>query len=239
VSREFLRDARSASIGAVVAGLIIAAPAMGSAVVRFARNADKVDGKDAVGSGATLAGRKGKLVATSPKTGRLPNNIIAKAPNANKLDGRDYKAFALKAGLGSAGTINESGNPVHWTKLKGVPNGFTDRVDGIGPLAYAHVNDAGFVATDMALGIEDGDIETAADGVYCFTLSFAPAHVQVTPDRRLASGGTTDSGAQPFASFNAAAVTNNCGVDSGADAVVLFLDDAGDAHNASFFVSFM
>jgi hypothetical protein len=35
--------------------------------------------------------------------------------------------------LGSAGTINQSSNPVHWTKLKGVPAGFADGTDDAGP----------------------------------------------------------------------------------------------------------
>ncbi len=59
-----------------------------------ATNADKVDGKHAVNADATVTARKGKLVATSPTTGRLPNNIIAKAPDADRLDGRDHTAFA-------------------------------------------------------------------------------------------------------------------------------------------------
>jgi hypothetical protein len=37
--------------------------------------------------------RKGKLVATKTTTGRLPKNIISKAPDANKLDGKDSAAF--------------------------------------------------------------------------------------------------------------------------------------------------
>lgn len=41
--------------------------------------------------------RKGKLVATSHKTGLLPNDIIAMAPNADKLDSLDSAAF-LAAG---------------------------------------------------------------------------------------------------------------------------------------------
>lgn len=45
-----------------------------------AKNADKVDGKHAVSAGATVAQRKGKLVATNPKTGRLPHNIVAISP---------------------------------------------------------------------------------------------------------------------------------------------------------------
>ena len=47
-----------------------------------ARNADKVDGRHAVASSTPPAKRKGKLVATSPKTGRLPDNIIGTAPRA-------------------------------------------------------------------------------------------------------------------------------------------------------------
>jgi hypothetical protein len=60
----------------------------------FAHNADKVDGKHAVGAGATVNSRKGKLVATKVGNGRLPNNIIVKAPDANKLDGLNSTAFA-------------------------------------------------------------------------------------------------------------------------------------------------
>jgi hypothetical protein len=36
----------------------------------------------------------------------------------------------LKPIFGNAGTINDPGNPVHWTKLKNVPNGFADGTDG-------------------------------------------------------------------------------------------------------------
>lgn len=58
-----------------------------------ALNSDKVDGKHAVGPGASQKARRGKLVATSPKTGRLPNNIIAQAPDAERLDGRDLRTI--------------------------------------------------------------------------------------------------------------------------------------------------
>jgi hypothetical protein len=56
-------------------------------VVYYAVNADKVDGKHAAAAGASISQRKGKLVATSGTSGRLPNNIIATAPNAAKLQG--------------------------------------------------------------------------------------------------------------------------------------------------------
>jgi transcriptional regulator with XRE-family HTH domain len=35
--------------------------------------------------------------------------------------------------LTQAGTINKRTNPVHWTKLKGVPQGLADGDDGLGP----------------------------------------------------------------------------------------------------------
>jgi hypothetical protein len=81
---------------AVVASAVTAgAPAIAHGVQHalFAHNSDKVDGKHAVGAGATVNKRKGKLVATKATTGRLPNNIIAKAPDANKLDGINSSGF--------------------------------------------------------------------------------------------------------------------------------------------------
>jgi hypothetical protein len=78
-------------VAAVCLTTALVAPA--TAAVYDAVNADKVDGKHAVGAGSTVSQRKGKLVATSGKTGRLPNNIIAKAPNADKLDGVDSAAM--------------------------------------------------------------------------------------------------------------------------------------------------
>lgn len=78
----------------------LAAPAVGHGVEHalFAHDSDKVDGKHAVSSGASTDTRKGKLVATNATTGRLPNNIIAKAPDAGLLDGLDSTAFLPVAG---------------------------------------------------------------------------------------------------------------------------------------------
>ena len=67
----------------VVAASVVAGPSAAAAV--YVANADKVDNKHAVGSGATITARKDNLVATNPDTGLLPNNIIAKALDANKL----------------------------------------------------------------------------------------------------------------------------------------------------------
>src|ERR671922_2693488 len=133
-------------VATITALVVSGAPAVGSAMVEFARNSGKVDGFNAVRAGARRAARKGVLVATSPKSGRLPNNIIATAPNASKLDGKDSTRFATKAALSARGTINDQTNPVHWSRLKGVPTEFADQRDAIGPFAWTHVNDAGVAA---------------------------------------------------------------------------------------------
>jgi hypothetical protein len=77
----------------LVAALMSAGPAAARAVYD-AVNADKVDGKHAVSAGSTVTGRAGKLVATSSGSGLLPNNIIAKAPDAAKLGGVHVSGFA-------------------------------------------------------------------------------------------------------------------------------------------------
>jgi hypothetical protein len=94
-SRQDLRTVLIAVVAAAVTGLTV--PAV-SAVVRVT-NADKVDGRHAVGSGVTQTERARKLVATG-KNGKLPNGIIAKAPNANKLDGLDSTDLMRGAGPG-------------------------------------------------------------------------------------------------------------------------------------------
>ncbi len=82
---------------------------------RNARNADKVDGRHAVPSSASVAGRRGKLVATSRKTGRLPDNIIGTAPKAKSsaaLGGVPAAAFKrLTFPVTSAG-VNGTGATV-------------------------------------------------------------------------------------------------------------------------------
>jgi hypothetical protein len=79
---------------AVLTATVFAAAPTVARAAYDAVNSDKVDGKHAVGAGATPASRAGKLVATNG-SGRLPNNIIDKAPDSNLLDGRDSTEFLL------------------------------------------------------------------------------------------------------------------------------------------------
>ncbi len=84
--------------------LVIAAAGTGGPAIAgvFASDSHKVDGKHAVGARASVANRAGKLVATN-SAGRLPNNIITKAPNADRLDGLDSSALLRKTS--PAGTL--------------------------------------------------------------------------------------------------------------------------------------
>jgi hypothetical protein len=86
-------------VAMVTAAVTAAAPSIAATIADYAKNADKVDGKHAVGSSASTTARKGKLVATNPETGLLPNSIIAKAQDADKLDGRDSGEFLGKCDL--------------------------------------------------------------------------------------------------------------------------------------------
>ena len=109
---QLSRDLRSAAVALVVSVLVLAAPSVAAKIT----NADTVDGKHAVGAGASVKKRAGKLVATN-KQGRLPNSIIAKAPDANRLDGLDSTALrtlaaapgSVQSGLWSAWGGNSTG----------------------------------------------------------------------------------------------------------------------------------
>src|SRR5215213_2555783 len=63
--------------------LFISLGGTGFAAVNFARNAGKVDGRDAVRSGASLKRAAGNLVATNRRgaqRGRIPNKFLARVP---------------------------------------------------------------------------------------------------------------------------------------------------------------
>ena len=100
------RDLRTIVISVVTTSVVVAVPATAAVI---AANSDKVDGKHAVSAGATVAQRKGKLVATNATTGRLPNNLIAKASDADRLDGKNSTAFMVGSGGKNGATTNIDG----------------------------------------------------------------------------------------------------------------------------------
>jgi hypothetical protein len=93
--RTLTRDARTVVVAAITSLVVTGVPVM--AAVNYALNADRVDRKHAVGAGASIAKRAGKLVATNGQ-GVLPNGIIKKAPDADKLDGVDSTDFVTPSG---------------------------------------------------------------------------------------------------------------------------------------------
>jgi hypothetical protein len=81
----------SAATAVITAGVVTGAPAVAAGI--FAKDSHKVDGFHAVGADAKVGKRAGKLVATN-QDGRLPNGIIAKAPDSDLLDGLDSTSFS-------------------------------------------------------------------------------------------------------------------------------------------------
>ena len=123
------KHAQSVGLAGLLAALAVAGTSLAGGGTD-AENADKVDGKHAVGSGASVNARKGKLVATDPGNGRLPNNIISKAPDSQQLDGKDSSAFAEAIHQHSGDDIT--------TKVAAAKD--SDQLGGKSPSEYADVN---------------------------------------------------------------------------------------------------
>ncbi|HET7431205.1 MAG TPA: hypothetical protein VFJ89_06845 [Nocardioides sp.] len=78
------------SLTALVVSLgVTAGPVMAKALV----DADTVDGLHAVKAGASDAQRAGRLVATKASNGKLPNDLIALAPDSRLLAGAPASAY--------------------------------------------------------------------------------------------------------------------------------------------------
>jgi len=144
-----------------------------AAAVYDAVNADKVDGRHAVAASTTPAGRAGKLVATN-SSGRLPNDIIATAPNAGKLGGQLPDAYLLSTPDAVTGTE--------------IQDGSVDRADlafsALTPRAFGLVRWDGVLFEERPYsGLTAENIVSPPDtqGVYCIVnLDFTPVTVNVS-----------------------------------------------------------
>lgn len=94
----------------------------------------------------------------SPRRQLVAAPYARHANDSDQLGGGLASEYAQLADLGTPGSINDPGNPVDWTKLKGVPGGFSDGVDDAGegdghsldasdgdPADVVHVDPAGNV----------------------------------------------------------------------------------------------
>lgn len=87
-----------ATVAAAVGATAVVMTGLQPGLVQAAgSNADTVDGFHATKCSATRIARAGKLVATCSSTGRLPNNVIAKAPDASRLGGKKPGAYLLSS----------------------------------------------------------------------------------------------------------------------------------------------
>lgn len=126
-------------VAMVTAAVTAGGPAIAATIADYATNADMVDKKHAVGAGAKPADRAGKLVATN-SVGRLPNNIIAKAPDSSRLGGLLPSAFLpatgkaadadLLDGLDSTGFLGAGATAADADKLDGLDSASFLRTSG-------------------------------------------------------------------------------------------------------------
>jgi hypothetical protein len=100
--------------------------------------ADNVDDVGAAGSGLSLAGSTLSVVwggtgsaTTAARSDHNHDSIYAAVAHNHDT------IYFTQAQLSVGGAINTSGNPVDWTKLKGVPFGFADGNDDFGPTYLA------------------------------------------------------------------------------------------------------
>ncbi len=87
----------AAATAVVTATVITGGPALAASVVAYAKNAGAVDGRHAVANTASVAARRGQLVATGARSGQLPNDIIARAPDSARLQGIPLSGLAGSA----------------------------------------------------------------------------------------------------------------------------------------------
>lgn len=171
--RDFLRRNAPVVITAVVVATLMQVGPPVVAATYDAVNSDKVDGKHAVGAGATASSRSGKLVATNAD-GKLPNSIIAKAPDAAKLGGVPPSGY-LSSDPGSV-----TGEEVLNDSLQRQDLSYDASV----PRAFGLVNHDGTLDELMPFfGLTAENVTSPADsqGVYCINgLEFTPTSVSVS-----------------------------------------------------------
>ena len=130
--------------------------------------ADAVTGEGVVGSSqiSDSAITQGKIATGAVGAAQISDSSIGTTDlsfdpaTQTELDshkgGSDHDGrYFTEAELSESGTFNSSNNPVHWTKLKGVPDGFADGVDNVGGAADDVACSGCVGSTDIAAGAVD------------------------------------------------------------------------------------
>jgi hypothetical protein len=160
------------------AGLTLGGPAI--ARTAAAGDADTLDGRPGVGCSATLSARAGAYVATcasGPQKGRLPNDIIRRAPDAAKLAGRtagDFDDARTLDGLDSADFQRAPAGPQFFA-ISGMDLiGVNDTAHGVfppgspsgGDYCATYGNGINFVDAFAPVLLPDGAVITALQARY-------------------------------------------------------------------------
>jgi hypothetical protein len=133
-------------------------PTTEQAIIPAGFNADKVDGRHAVGHGASARKRAGKLVATN-KRGQLPSNIVKPA----------WRLILGKPAAFRDGRIT-------WGEVQNKPGGFADGVDNSHRNTLVVLFDKTVFTVNAIFGF--GGMEVPSPNVH---ISVEP----ITPDRKL------------------------------------------------------
>jgi hypothetical protein len=189
---------KAAIIAVVVVGAAASGPAAARSIVDFARNAGHVDGYSAVASSSEERGES--LVATN-KEGRLPNDIIKKAPDARALGGRNASDYQLACDTGSIGGYASVPSDVgsEWTVVPGYSLTLSEGgpVSKDGTPGYRSCSKSTPEARRTAPGTYE--VSFAIQGL-CFQTGHAPVNVTVIDTRSLAAtaigGGCIEGHAQ-------------------------------------------
>lgn len=188
----FKGQLKTVVVAMVTAAVTAGAPAIAHGVnhALFAHNANKVDGKHAVGSGASLGKRAKKLVATNG-AGYLPNNIIQKALDSDLLDGLDSTAFAVAGHDHDDRYFTESESDARY-RLKSEESVF----------AFGQIREDASIRNGSS---RLASVDHPATGRYCVNLNPQPSQNQAEGAVvGLAGGGTATlfarvtNGQQPF-----------------------------------------
>lgn len=120
-------DLRTAAIALATTLVVSAGPAVADHVASYARRAGKVDGRDAVATGASAERRAGNLVAANP-AGKLPGWLLGTPSNSKRLGGLESEEL-VRASIARRKSHISEFDSRGWASVHN--NGVTAPADGV------------------------------------------------------------------------------------------------------------